>query len=298
VRFFAPGEMRAAAMVERVHKEYWDLSWQSEAQLPDTFEPEVKGVRGVFRRQFHAFFVEHLAPIAPPGASLIEIGCGRSQLLPYFAKRFGLRVSGLDYSTVGCDKARRILARDGIAGEILCADLWDPRSVTTPGYDVVFSFGLVEHFEDTPRVIEAMARFARPGGTLLTLIPNMRGTVGAIQRILSRDIYDIHVPLSAAALARAHTDAGLALRAGGYLLPAHFAVCNPGNRSGTWVAFALRQLAYRGAIAFSTTLLWIHERVARLPAGELMSPYAFVLATKPTHEPPRDLSSAERFRAH
>jgi SAM-dependent methyltransferase len=226
---------------------------------------------------------------------LIEIGCGRSQLLPYFAKRFGLRVSGLDYSAVGCEKARRILERDGVDGEILCADLWEQRKVPTSRYDVVFSFGLVEHFEDTAGIIDALAQFARPGGAVLTLIPNMRGAVGAVQRMLSRDIYDIHVPLSAAALARAHADAGLDLRASGYLLPAHFGVCNPGNR-GAPATF--RQLGYRGAIAFSTILLWIHERCVRLPASELMSPYAFVLATKATHEATGDLSSVGRFRAN
>src|SRR5438105_4281957 len=173
--------MWAAVMSERVHKEYWDLSWQSETQLPETFEPAVGGARGVFRRQFHAFFVERLAPIAPPGASLIEVGCGRSQLLPYFAKQFGLQVTGLDYSAVGCEKARRMLERDGVDGEIICANLWDRRTPTARQYDVVFSFGPVEHFDDTSRVIDALAQYARPGGVVLTLIPNMRGAVGAVQ---------------------------------------------------------------------------------------------------------------------
>lgn len=272
-------------MAERVGKEYWDLSWEAETRLPEAFDPAVGGLRGLFRRPFHAFFAEQLRAIAPPGSSLIEIGCGRSQLLPYFARQFGLRVCGLDYSAVGCEKARRILAREGVHGDIVCGDLWQADAVTTPGCDVVFSFGLVEHFEDTPGVIGALARFARPGGSVLTLIPNMRGAVGAVQRALSRDIYDIHVPLSAAALARAHSEAGLALRASGYLLPAHFGVCNPGKHlDQPGFSHQLRGLAYHGAIAFSTALLWIHERLVHLPTSELMSPYAFVVATKPAHE--------------
>jgi len=269
-------------MAERVEKRYWDQSWEAESQLPETFDPKVGGLRGLFRRPFHAFFAEHLRAVAPPGASLIEIGCGRSQLLPYFAKQFGLRVAGLDYSEVGCEKARRILERDSVAGEIRCADLFDAASVPQVGYDVVFSFGLVEHFEDTSGIVRALARYAKPGGSVFTLIPNMRGAVGAMQKALSREIYDIHVPLSAAALTQAHADAGLKVRASGYLLPAHFGVCNPGTgRDPSAASRELRSAAYRAAIAMSTGLLWIDEHLARLPTSEMLSPYAFALATRP-----------------
>ena len=274
-------------MDERVHKQYWDESWEAETQLPETFDPTIPGLRGLFRRPFHAFFSQHLPSVAPPGSSLIEIGCGRSQLLPYFAKQFGLRVAGLDYSEVGCDKARRILQRDGVDGDIRCADLFDVAAVPATGYDIVFSFGLVEHFEDTAGIVRALARYARPGGSVLTLIPNMRGAVGAMQKALAREIYDIHVPLSSAALTQAHRDAGMAVRASGYLLPAHFGVCNPGTGSDPrGMSQQVRSAAYRAAIAMSTGLLWIDERLVRLPTSELLSPYAFTLATRPLQSAP------------
>lgn len=273
-------------MAERVGKDYWDSNWQAETRLPEAFDPAAGGLRGLFRRPFHGFFVEQLRRVASPGTSLIEVGCGRSQLLPYFAKHFGLRVSGLDYSAVGCERARQILERERIHGEIFCGDLWTFSGFHAPGYDVVFSFGLVEHFDDTPAIIDALARFARPGGAVLTLIPNMRGSVGALQRALARDIYDIHVPLSAADLARAHLEAGLSVQASGYVLPAHYGVCNQGTRlDGHGVSARARDLAYHAAIACSTALLWIHERLVHLPATELMSPYAFALATKPREAP-------------
>jgi SAM-dependent methyltransferase len=282
-----------SVMPERVSKQYWDSSWQAEARLPEAFDPTVSGLRGLFRRQFHAFFVEHLRDIAPPGSSLIEVGCGRSQLLPYFSSRFGLRVSGLDYSEIGCEKARRILQRERISGEIFCGDLWTFDAFPAPGFDVVFSFGLVEHFEDTAGVIRGLARFVRPGGAVLTLIPNMLGSVGALQRALSREIYDIHVPLSAAVLARAHAEAGLSVQTSGYLLPAHFGVCNPGTRFHHGVSARARDLAYRAAIAASTVLLWVHERVVPLPVNERMSPYAFAVATKPQHVPAASATAHE-----
>ena len=235
----------------------------------------------------HAVISRHLRTIeAWTGATLIEIGCGRSQLLPYFAKNFGFRVAGLDYSAVGCEKARGILERDGIPGDIFCGDLWTFDAFPEPGYDVVFSFGLVEHFEETSAAIRGLARFARAGGVVLTLIPNMRGAVGALQKVLSRKIYDIHVPLSAADLARAHAEAGLLVQTSGYLLPAHFGVCNPGTHLDAGASALFRDLAYRGAIAFSTALLGVHERLVRIPTSELLSPYAFALATKPRDASP------------
>jgi 2-polyprenyl-3-methyl-5-hydroxy-6-metoxy-1,4-benzoquinol methylase len=284
-------------MDERVQKQYWDESWEAETQLPETFDPTIAGLRGLFRRPFHAFFAAQLPSVAPPGSSLIEIGCGRSQLLPYFARQFGLRVAGLDYSEVGCDKARRILQRDGVDGDIRCADLFDATAVPVTGYDVVFSFGLVEHFEDTVGIVRALTRYACPGGNVLTLIPNMRGAVGAMQRALSRDIYDIHVPLSAAALTQAHRDAGLTVRASGYLLPAHFGVCNPGTGSDPrGMSQQVRSAAYRAAIATSTGLLWIDERLVRLPTSELLSPYAFTLATRPIQQSPASEAPIESTR--
>jgi len=267
-------------MAERVGKEYWDSSWNAEKRLPEAFDPGVAGPRGLFRRPFHHFFVEHLADIGPRGASLIEVGCGRSQLLPYFARQFGLRVSGLDYSAIGCERARQILERERITGDIFCGDLWTFDAFPLPGYDVVFSFGLVEHFEETAAVVRALARYARPGGAVLTLIPNMRGSVGALQKTLARAIYDIHVPLSSLDLARAHAEAGLSLKASGYLLPAHYGVCNQGAApDAPGVAASLRKLALHTAIGCSTAVLWAHEHLIRVPATEWMSPYAFALAT-------------------
>ncbi|TMH37999.1 MAG: class I SAM-dependent methyltransferase [Betaproteobacteria bacterium] len=273
-------------MTERVGRGYWDSSWEAEKRLPEAFDPAVKGVRSLFRRPFHRFIDDCVRRVAAPGSSLIEIGCGRSQLLPYFAKQFGLRVAGLDYSPIGCDKARQILRRERIDGEIYCGDLWTFDAFPSPGYDLVFSFGLVEHFENTAAVIGALARFARPGGALLTLIPNMRGSVGALQRTLSREIYDIHVPLSADDLSRAHMEAGLSVKGSGYLLPAHYGVCNQGTRMTTqrWQTRG-RRFVHHAAVASSTVLLWVHEYVVRLPATKWMSPYAFTLATTSLGEP-------------
>jgi SAM-dependent methyltransferase len=267
---------------ERVGKEYWDASWEAERGLPPAFDPQVGGIRGVFRRQLHAFFVDVLDDSRTDGGDLVEIGCGRSQLMPYFSKVLGFRVAGLDYSEVGCIKARRILERENVAGDIRHGDLFTYSFPLDRRFDVVFSFGLVEHFEDTSAVVRALARFARPGGVVLTLVPNMRGMVGLFQRLLNRRIYDIHVPLSPAALRAAHERAGLEVRRAGYLLPAHFGVVNPGTQGAAkGVGSLVRDAAYHAAIAASTGVLWWNETMTHVPESSLLSPYVFALARTP-----------------
>ena len=72
------------------------------------------------------------------------------------------------------------------------------------------------------------------------------------------------------------------MRTSGYLLPAHFGVCNPGTgRDPRGVSQQVPKRAYRAAIAMSTGLLWIDERLTRLPTSEMLSPYAFTLASRP-----------------
>ncbi|HPA85892.1 MAG TPA: class I SAM-dependent methyltransferase, partial [Deltaproteobacteria bacterium] len=87
------------------------------------------------------------------GATLLEIGCGGSQWLPAFAKRFGVDVSGIDYSEQGCASARAILDQAGVEGRIVQADLFDPPADMVGSYDMVMSFGVLEHFPDTDRCL-------------------------------------------------------------------------------------------------------------------------------------------------
>ena len=79
-------------------------------------------------------------------------------------------------------------------------------------YDYIISFGVVEHFENTAKCLRSCAEFLKPGGTLITLIPNMPSLVGKIQKIIDKKVYDVHVPLTKKELSKAHQDALLKLQ--------------------------------------------------------------------------------------
>lgn len=211
----------------------------------------------------------------PRGSGLLEIGAGRSRWLPYFSRQFGFSVSGLDYSEIGCEAARRILSAANVPGDIVCADLFHPPATFEQAFDVVVSFGVVEHFESTATCLEACARYLKPGGRMVTTIPNMRGAIGLLQRWVDREVFQTHVPLTADELAAAHRVAGLDVSDSGYFLSTNWRVvaCQSPSRGAALV---------RRALHAATTLCWSIDRLGLGPGPNgFTSPYIYCIADKP-----------------
>jgi len=59
-------------------------------------------------------------------------------------------------------------------------------------YDMVTSFGLIEHFSDTKDIINRHLNFLKPGGVLFITLPNFKGVNGWVQRKFDRANYDKH----------------------------------------------------------------------------------------------------------
>jgi len=104
---------------------------------------------------------------------VLELGCAPGvtmammhQVAPHNAYH------GLDYSGVGILKARELLARMGVEADLRHEDMWE--SSFPPGsFDLVTSFGLVEHFRDPGPVVQRHLYFVKPGGTVLATVPNL-----------------------------------------------------------------------------------------------------------------------------
>lgn len=130
------------------------------------------------------FFRRWLGP--GRGRRLLEAGCGSSLWLPYFARQLGWEVAGLDYSDTGLALSREILRRNGVQGRLRKADLRDGPGEDRELFDAVFSLGLIEHFEHPENVLAILKDFVRPGGLLLTWIPNTEGVIPRLNPILDR----------------------------------------------------------------------------------------------------------------
>lgn len=194
-----------------VASEQWDASWAA-TNAPLRLRPWRDYVSWRFARLFREYI--------KPGDRVLEVGCGGSRFLPYFAKDLGAEVWGFDYTPAGVSSAKAALRRAGVEGKILQADLFAADDVPADYFDVVFSGGFIEHFEDTEGVVNRIVRFAKPGsGLVITEIPHVTGWMfRSLQRRLDQTIFDQHIPVTAETMDSAHLSAGVEIvrRASGF----------------------------------------------------------------------------------
>jgi 2-polyprenyl-3-methyl-5-hydroxy-6-metoxy-1,4-benzoquinol methylase len=266
--------------IDKAGKSYWEHLWS--AQLPATNLSSQSRYVNYQKNRFRRFFSEVFADRETSGARLLEAGCGSSSWLPYFATEFGFVVTGIDYSPSGCERARANLSLHNTAGEIVCADFFKPPEDMRNVFDVVFSAGVVEHFTDTAACLKSLATFLKPGGLIVTSIPNLTGLCGWMQRLLNRPVFDVHVPLDAAALATAHENAGLQVSSCDYFMSTNFGVISLNGIATRSPAGLVKRIAVAGLTRLSYLIWSIEDLVRPMRPNRLSSPYINCVARKQT----------------
>jgi 2-polyprenyl-3-methyl-5-hydroxy-6-metoxy-1,4-benzoquinol methylase len=261
--------------LDKAGKQYWDKAWAT-YDIPKEANPQHGGLPNYVNRRFHEYFCKIFSTMNTQGKNILEIGCARSVWLPYFAKEFGFKVYGIDYSEIGCQQAVQILGNERVNGKIVCADFFSPPGSMLEVFDVVVSFGVLEHFRDTTACIATFSKFLKPGGLLITSIPNLLGLNGLIQKVVNRTIFDIHVSIDINTLKRAHEINGLRIILCNYFLFAIFGLVNIENLKGTLFYKVARLRSWVNEV------VWIFERVVpALKPNRWSSPYINCVATKP-----------------
>ena len=59
-------------------------------------------------------------------------------------------------------------------------------------FDVVMSFGFIEHFSEVDAVVNQHLQWLKPGGVLILGVPNFRGIYYFLQKLLDKNILDKH----------------------------------------------------------------------------------------------------------
>lgn len=168
---------------------FWDDYWRA-TELPQEFtEESTSRYIKAFLEPFDRYFPRD------PSLSMLEIGGAPGRYLAYFHRRFGYAVNALEYSTVGYELARRNLELLGIPATVVQGDMFD-TSVQIGPCDIVYSLGLIEHFDDPLAVAEAHLRFVKPGGLLVIGVPNLRGIAPKLYEWLSPSVLETHHPPS------------------------------------------------------------------------------------------------------
>ncbi len=255
---------------DKAGEAYWTKVWK-ETVLPEPIDIHKGDINHHVYRSLHSFFTELFKGVDTKGKTILEIGCGNSVFLNYFHQEFGLDVSGVDYSEYGCMQTRRIFERDGVPGTVYLADAFAPPAELVDRFDYVISLGVAEHFEDTAKALEAFARFVKPGGVLITSVPNLVGVTGYMQTRMNKPVMDIHVPMDKEYLDNAVKKAGLKTLMSKYFVSVSFAVTLEGLNGERIPNFTLKKIILK-TMRYSSKLIWILERaIGSLPEGKMLS---------------------------
>jgi len=253
--------------------DYWDENWRRARAV--SFAGLLCGYECYVYRRIDQYFERVFANLGPGQHRLIEIGAGSSAWLPRLNRNFGFAIEGLDYSPTGCERARQILKDTSVPGEIHQADMFEPPQSLIGRFDVVCSFGLVEHFSDTTAAVAACAAFVRPGGLVITMIPNMKGLYGWLYRFFDRQVFDLHVPLSLNDLEQAHRKSGLSPISGEYIVGLPGVIDRERVEPVMW-----RRVLRRLVARLSAGYWWLEERGIGFPENRITSPYLVFAAKK------------------
>jgi SAM-dependent methyltransferase len=143
--------------------------------------------------------------------SFIEIGGFPGVFAAYFYKRGCKNVSLLDFYIDKniINKFEEINDIPKNTVNYIESDFF--KFETDTKYDIVFSYGFIEHFQDTKDVIQRHVELLEKEGKLLIILPNFRGLNGFIQYIFDRNTFYAHNlnSMKLSVLKRIVTDLGL-----------------------------------------------------------------------------------------
>lgn len=177
------------------------------------------------------------------GLRLLEMGCGSSMWLPYFCQKFGYQVVGVDYSQTGVEQAESNLSMAGCQGQIIQSDFWNLNSDFKRQFDILFSFGVVEHFDNPEAVISHFNTFLKGNGLMITYIPNLVGIMGPLLKLANKEFYETHRLISLEELERYHVNCKMKVLFSSYIQPFDLNIINLSKLGSTF--------AYLGHAAFA-----------------------------------------------
>lgn len=182
-------------MSSRVSRDDWEHGFRSRGGGTTIARGQVQHfTRPYFEYQlFEVLYPEHLPDLR--GRKLVELGSAPGRHLIELRNRLGVEPYGVELTDSGVELNREVFSRHGVdPDQVLQADILaaDFQRDNRESFDVVLSRGLLEHFDEPQAVIEAHVDLLRPGGTLIVIIPNVRGVYGTWLQRFHPDLYARH----------------------------------------------------------------------------------------------------------
>jgi cyclopropane fatty-acyl-phospholipid synthase-like methyltransferase len=104
-----------------------------------------------------------------PGSKMLEIGCGGGGCAVYVASKVQAHVTGIDLSTTGIRKAKRLALSNGVESRTRFdrADASQPLAFEVGAFDAVLSSDAMLHIARRDAVLCECHRVLKPGGLML-----------------------------------------------------------------------------------------------------------------------------------
>lgn len=108
-------------------------------------------------------FATEVSTLLPPGARVLDLGCGEGRDSVFFASR-GFDVTGVDASRAGLRKAERLAREGGVEVRWLQGDM--ARVRLDGPFDLVYSCGAVHYVprRERARLLSRLKGLTAPGG--------------------------------------------------------------------------------------------------------------------------------------
>jgi SAM-dependent methyltransferase len=124
--------------------------------------------------------------------SAIELGGFPGSYSIYLKKYYNVDTTLFDYF-IHPGIVKDLLLKNGLKDgdiHVIEADLFNYTPVRE--FDMVLSFGLIEHFENIKEILQQHIQFLKPGGILFIAIPNFRALNGWVQKQFDEENYNKH----------------------------------------------------------------------------------------------------------
>lgn len=142
------------------------------------------------------------------GDRILEFGCGKARVLNEFCDIVTL--------CVGVDISREVLKLNRMEGRSLPLVQGDMfrQPFADESFDIVLSEGVIEHFDDWPKILKEAVRLLKSGGQLVTAVPNILNFPRTISLLLQGEKHRYHpqkpfYPGKSGALAKEYGTLGL-----------------------------------------------------------------------------------------
>ncbi|MDN5205659.1 class I SAM-dependent methyltransferase [Fulvivirgaceae bacterium BMA10] len=165
--------MATSEIESRTSKQYWEDYWDDE-QSAQMLGPIVRNPKDKQSEALYLPFDKFLSKMN--FNSILEIGGAPGRFTAYFGNRYNSKIGILDFSDIGLQEAQHFLQiHTKNRFELYKKDLFKDSLDDVPLYDIVYSLGFVEHFENLRLSVEKHLALAKPKGLVIIGVPVLLG---------------------------------------------------------------------------------------------------------------------------